>query len=96
MEATPAVSVWAEVMNCSTAGAAGLTVSVCEIAARPAGETVSVGAPNLVSSYVKLALLPPAEMVTLVIWVAPLKNSPLAEVVVRAIVCVAAAVAVLP
>ena len=57
-----------------------MIVSCCVAEVRPAEETVRVGVPAVVSLYVKLALLVPAEMLTLVTWVAPLKNKPATEV----------------
>ena len=67
-EATPAVSVWAAVVKTSLAAAAALTVSCCVAEVRPPAAAVRVGVPARVSLYVKLAVLLPAGIVTLVTW----------------------------
>ena len=71
-EATPAASVCANVVKTSVLGAAPTTVSVCVPDVRVPDAAVRVGVPARVSLYAKLAALLPAEMVTLVICVAPL------------------------
>ena len=81
-EATPAVSTCAAVVMRILLAAAGATVSSCVAEVRPANAAVKAGEPARVSLYVKLAVLLPAEMVTLVTCGGPLKNSP-ASLVVR-------------
>ena len=97
-EDPPAVKLCAEVVKASLAAAAGLTVSGCEteFELRPVVVAVIVGAPAAVSSYVKLAVLPLTRIETLVTCVVPVKNSPAAEVLVSAMVCLLVAMAALP
>ena len=82
-ETTPAVSVWATVVINNALRPAARTVSGCVAAVSPLAAAVIVGEPATVSLYVKLAELAAAEMVMLVTCVAPLKNTPPVDVVVR-------------
>ena len=86
LEVTPAESVWAAVVNASWPAPAATTVSPCVADVSGLSEAVSVGVPESVSLYLKLALLDPTAMLTLVIVVVPaglsLKTPP-AEVLLR-------------
>src|SRR5271154_6727658 len=97
-EVTPAVSVCAVVVYTSLLAAAAVTVSVWVAEVRGLSLAVSTGLPARVSLYLKLALLAPLAMVTLLIWVFPValsRNWAAVEVVARVIVCVLVAVATL-
>jgi hypothetical protein len=72
-EVTPAVSVCADVTYTSLAADAAVTVSACVavVVAKALSVAVNTGLPASVSLYVKLALVAPLAIVTLVIVVVP-------------------------
>ena len=98
-KATPAVAVLDGcVVTASLLAAAAVTVSVWLAGVNGLSLAVNTGLPASVSLYLKLALLDPLLMVTLVIWVMPVrlsKNWPVVEVVARVTVCVVVVVAAL-
>ena len=82
-------------MNTTWVAGDACTVSVCVAEVRRPSAAVSVGVPVVLSSYVKLVVLPLPGIVTLVTCVLPLENLPVREVVVRATVCAVPAVVTL-
>jgi hypothetical protein len=75
-----------------------ITVSVCVAALNGLSAAVNTGFPDSVSVYLKLALLAPLAIVTLVMLVVSpvLRKLPAVELVVKFTVCVLVAVATLP
>jgi hypothetical protein len=99
-EITPAVSVCAVVAYTSWLAVAAFTVSACVADVNGLSDAVNNGLPASVSSYLKLTLLAPLAIVTLVTFVVPLafrKCTPdgAVELVVRFTVCALPAVATL-
>jgi hypothetical protein len=96
-DVTPAVNVCADVVYTRWFAAAAFTVSACVAVVSGLSAAVNTGAPASVSSYLKLALLAPLAMVTLVRFVVlPVSRKlPAVELVVRFTVCVLVAVATL-
>jgi hypothetical protein len=92
-DVTPAVNVCADGVSTNLLAAAAFTVSVCVAAVNGLSAAVNTGLPASVSLYVKLALLAPLAIVTLVRLVVPFRNWPAPEVVVKITVWVLVAVA---
>jgi hypothetical protein len=94
-DVTPAVNVCADGVSTNLFAAAAVTVSVCVAEVKGLSAAVSTGLPASVSLYVKLALLAPLAIVTLVRLVVPFRNWPAGELVVKFKVSVLVAVAAL-
>jgi hypothetical protein len=94
-DVTPAVKVCADGVSTNLLAAAAVTVSACVADVNGLSAAVNTGLPASVSLYVKLALLAPLAIVTLVTLVVPFRNRPAGELVVRFTVCVLVAVAAL-
>jgi hypothetical protein len=100
-DVTPFVNACADVVYTNWLAAAAVTVSACVADVSGLSAAVSTGVPASVSLYLKLALLAPLAIVTLVRLAVPpafRKFTPdgAVELVVNNTVCVPAAVAKLP
>jgi hypothetical protein len=100
-DVTPFVNVCADVVYTNWLADADVTVSACVADVSGLSAAVNTGVPASVSSYLKLAVLEPLAIVTLVIVVVPpvfRKFTPdgAVELVVKLTVCVLVAVATLP
>jgi hypothetical protein len=83
-DVTPAVSVCVVVVYTRWFATAGFTVSACVADVNGLSADVNTGLPTSVSLYVKLALLEPLAIVTLVMLVPPaFRNWPAVELVVK-------------
>jgi hypothetical protein len=100
-DVTPAVRVCADVVYTNWLADAAVTVSACVADVSGLSAAVNTGVPDSVSLYLKLALLAPLPIVTLVTVVVPPASRKLTpdgavELVVNNTVCVLVAVATLP